>query len=314
MSTAIPEGFIDTVIEPDGGALLLSAVFGALFYGVTLVQSYLYYDRYWDDRLILKTFVAILIAFDTVQLGFLIYSAWWYLVTNYGNLPSTELVPPGIAVDVAITICMGFLVQSFFAIRVWRTSDGNTVVPIIIMILSSAQFTLGMYYTVMIQRSHYESTLAEVSWTAASGLACSMAADFLITVSLCYYLRKIRSGMLKTDRLISVIVMYTVNTGLLTSAVATCAIILTTVYSKQLWLSIPFSLVSKCYVNSVLATLNAREKLRSMHSGLVLSPTMLERSDLTGLREQHIVSEVRLMPMENMYSRKAGENDIVPDV
>ncbi|EMD31236.1 hypothetical protein CERSUDRAFT_127530 [Gelatoporia subvermispora B] len=219
-------------------------------------------------------------------------------------------------------ISMGLMVQCFFGLRVYRTSEGNIFIPVIIVILALAQFSrlllvtrsasyspacplaLGIFYAFEISKSHLEITLAKVSWSPIAGIGCSMANDFVISASLCYYLRKIRSGMLKTDRLINVIVMYTVNTGVLTSMVSTCAIILTTVFPKTLWLSVPFCLISKCYVNSVLATLNAREKLRHMNSGLTLNPSLLERSDLQSPRSSTII--VRGHPFDRTPGTKSS--------
>ncbi|EMD39404.1 hypothetical protein CERSUDRAFT_104585 [Gelatoporia subvermispora B] len=266
---ALPASLIDSFIVPNGGGLLLAAVFSNLFYGITILQTYLYYDRYPRDSIYLKAYVALITAFDTAQQVFAIYSAWWYLVPNYGNLASTLLVPPGIGEDCAITVSMGLLVQGFFAYRVWTMSGRKSLVPIVIVMLSLTQF----YYTVKLQNSSSIVTLAEVAWVANVGISCAMAGDFLITAAMCYYLSNARSGMLRTDKLINALVLYTVNTGLLTSINAICCIVLTTVFPKSFWLSIPFCLVSKCYVNSVLATLNARERLRNMSSGVTAMHT-----------------------------------------
>ncbi|OCH88910.1 hypothetical protein OBBRIDRAFT_794797 [Obba rivulosa] len=254
MSTAIPSSLIHELIVPNGGALMLAAIISNLFYGITLLQTYLYYDHYPDDSLYLKTYVAVLTAFDTAQQTFAIYSAWWYLVINYGNLASTELVPPGVGEDSAITVTMGLLVQCFFAHRLWNLSGKKFAIPIVIVTLSTTQFCLGVYYSAQLQRSSSIQTLAAVSWSATTGITLAMTADFLITSAMCYYLRCIRSGMQKSDKLINLLVLYTVNTGLLTSMNAICCIVMTTVFSQSFWLSIPFCLVSKCYVNSVLAT------------------------------------------------------------
>ncbi|OCH88912.1 hypothetical protein OBBRIDRAFT_57434 [Obba rivulosa] len=154
----------------------------------------------------------------------------------------------------SVKVSMGLLVQCFFAHRVWNMSGKKIAIPIAIVTLSTTQFCLGIYYTTTIQKSGFIETLSGVSWAATIGIAIAMTADFLITSSLCYHLRKIRSGMQKSDRLVNLLVLYTVNTGLLTSMNAIASIVMTTVFNESFWLSVPFCLVSKCYVNSVLAT------------------------------------------------------------
>ncbi|EMD31237.1 hypothetical protein CERSUDRAFT_119941 [Gelatoporia subvermispora B] len=216
---------------------------------------------------------------------------------------------------------MGLLVQSFFAMRVWRTSQGNMIIPILIIGLSLAQFAFGIFYATFIERTQFAPALSEVSWAAATGLACSMTADFLITISLCCYLRRFSSGLLKSDRLISVIIMYIVNTGLLTSVVAVFAIVLTVAFSESLWLAIPFSLVSKCYVNSVLSTsldsLNARANLRNIHSGPPLDHSMFVHYESTQPDRPSalVVSEVRLAaPVYSVPSKKLTSYGMVISV
>lgn len=274
MSTAPSTALINAFVVPNGGALLLAAIVSTLFYGITILQTYLYYDRYLEDAMYLRIFVAVLMALDTAQQGLVTYSAWWYLVPNYGNLESTKLIPPGVGYECAITVSTALLAQCFFAHRVWSLSGQRKSIPLAIVALSLTQFALAMYYVAFIQTHNSIGTLAEVSWSAAGGIACAMTADFLITIFLCYYLHVLRSGMPKSDKLVNLLVLYTVNTGLLTSLNSICCIVLTTVSSTTFWFSIPFCLVSKCYVNSVLATLTARERLRSINSGTALRASL----------------------------------------
>ncbi|OCH88844.1 hypothetical protein OBBRIDRAFT_888828 [Obba rivulosa] len=48
------------------------------------------------------------------------------------------------------------------------------------------------------------------------------------------------------------------------------------ILSKTLWYAVPGFIVSKFYVNSVLATLNARERLRSMPAGSLPNSVQVE--------------------------------------
>ncbi|EMD41296.1 hypothetical protein CERSUDRAFT_109894 [Gelatoporia subvermispora B] len=269
---------VNAVIPPTMGALMLSMVFSSVMYGVTVLQTYQYYDGYWEDPAYMKVFVAALWVLDTAQLVTVIHSNWWYLIANYANVAALNIVPVSLAIEVGFTISIGVLVQSFFAYRVWYTSGRQFIIPLTIVCLTLATFSLGIFYAVTGQRNPVVEEIAKITWATVASLSCSMAADFLITGSLVYYLHRHRSGLRRTDKLINVLIVYTVNTGLLTSIAAMCTIILSKTLVGTQWQVIPYFLVSKFYVNSTLATLNAREKLRNMPAGMSTNGAQLELS------------------------------------
>ncbi|KZT09002.1 uncharacterized protein LAESUDRAFT_569221 [Laetiporus sulphureus 93-53] len=248
-------------VKPTLGAILISLVFSAIFFGVTLLQMYQYYDRYWSDKLWLKTFVAVIGILDTLQLMTVVHSNWWYLVEHYADASALSIVPWSLATEVAITVSIGLFVQCFFASRVYRLSR-NWAVTVPVVLLTVTQFILGIYYVVTGQKTKLASTIAGITWASTASLACSIAADTLITTSLCFYLQRSRSGLRRTDKLIDILIVYTVNTGLITTVLALCTIILSEVLANTYWDCITYFMISKSYVNSTLATLNARDKLR----------------------------------------------------
>ncbi|EPS95149.1 hypothetical protein FOMPIDRAFT_1025933 [Fomitopsis schrenkii] len=250
------------LVKPTLGAILLGLVFSSTFFGVTLLQTYQYYDRYWADSLWLKLFVALLFVLDVIQIVTVIHANWWYLIQNYAMPQSLSVVPWSLGLEVGITTSIGLLVQGFFAMRVYILSRGNYIVTAIIIALTLTQFILGVYYAAKGQETKLVITIAEITWASTASLACSIAGDAIITGAMCYYLHLSRSGIRRTDKLIDIMIVYCVNTGLLTTICAICTIILSEVVSHTYWDTMFYFLISKCYVNSTLATLNAREKLR----------------------------------------------------
>ncbi|KAH9836695.1 uncharacterized protein C8Q71DRAFT_54549 [Rhodofomes roseus] len=250
------------LVKPTLGAILLGLVFSSTFFGVTLLQTYQYYDRYWSDTLWLKLFVALIFVLDVVQIITVIHSNWWYLIQNYAMPQSLSMVPWSLGLEVGITTSIGLLVQGFFAMRVYILSRGNHIVTGSILTLTLAQFILGVYYAGRGQQTKLVATIAQITWASTASLACSIAGDAIITGAMCYYLHLSRSGIRRTDKLIDIMIVYCVNTGLLTTICAVCTIILSEVVSNTYWDTMFYFLISKCYVNSTLATLNAREKLR----------------------------------------------------
>ncbi|EMD32777.1 hypothetical protein CERSUDRAFT_99154 [Gelatoporia subvermispora B] len=267
MSSPITPEIIHSLVEPHAGALLLSMAFSSILFGVTLLQTYTYYDRYSDDPKYLKCFVFLLFILDLVHMVSVIDSLWFDLVPNYGNTAVFTTVPIGLALETGTTVSIGALVQCFFALRVWLLSRRNPVLPILIVILSMAYFSVGILVSPHIA-------------LAGSGSGCNHHGLIgVLSRQVAFWDDEVRelptmdgrdetSDQHRTDKIIDVLIIYTVNSGLLTTVAAICTLVLDRVLKNTLWDVIPYFLISKCYVNSVLATLNARAKLRNMPAGM----------------------------------------------
>ncbi|EMD31225.1 hypothetical protein CERSUDRAFT_78304 [Gelatoporia subvermispora B] len=230
MSGPIPSEIIQSLVVPNCGALFLAAILSCVRLKsareapmlskqnvefADVLQTYNYYDGYWDDKASLKIFVLLLAILDTAHVISTVAGAWWYLIPNYGNLASLETVKPALAVAVGMTVStiqlsaasvisqylplkysIGLLVQCFFASHVWRM--GRTIViPAIIVMSALTAFA----YTAVGQRTKLESTIPTIGlttglqWISDTAIATSMASDIISTMSLAYYLHIKRTGM-----------------------------------------------------------------------------------------------------------------------
>ncbi|OCH92997.1 hypothetical protein OBBRIDRAFT_833004 [Obba rivulosa] len=278
MSTPPDEYVIHTLVEPNCGALLLAMALSSILFGITLLQTYQYYDRYWNDSIYIKIFVVVMVTFDTADTVSAILAVWWYVISNYGKVSSLDGLPTSLGVEVFMASVVTLLAHGFFTMRVWLVCGRKYTIPVIIAVLSLASFVFSWYFNITAQDMRLLPLPSDMLWSGVACLASSAGADFVITITLCYRLHKSRPGFKQTDRLINVLILYTVNTNLLSSLLAAATIVTLAVQSKTLWYAVPGFLVGKCYCNCVLVTLNAREKLRNMP----LSPTVgpkLFRSD-----------------------------------
>ncbi|ETW81806.1 hypothetical protein HETIRDRAFT_173484 [Heterobasidion irregulare TC 32-1] len=138
----------------------------------------------------------------------------------------------------------------------------NWLVTGLIVILAFIHFSLGIVFTVEAFLLQEFSRYTQLTWITCTGLGSAAAADLLIAISMCYYLFRSRTGFQKTDSMITTLMLYSINTGLITSIVATGAVIaFATMPLNFIWLGF-FWVLGKCYVNSLLASLNGRESLR----------------------------------------------------
>jgi len=169
---------------------------------------------------------------------------------------------------------IGMSVELFFARRVYKLS-GNRLITGIITLFALIHFTLGIYFTVQAFVLQSFDKFAALTWVTCVGLGSAAAADLIIAISLVYSLRSVRTGIARTDSIITTLILYAINTGAITSLVATiCVFCFAFMPTNFVWLSF-FWVLGKLYSNSLLANLNSREALRGRgksEDGTVILP------------------------------------------
>ncbi|KAL4250774.1 hypothetical protein ABKN59_006072 [Abortiporus biennis] len=249
-------------VGPTFGAAFVGLVAGATLFGVTLLQTYEYYKRYPSDHVLLKTLVACLTILDTLHLFFCGRTIYWYLVSNFGDFDNLDKTTWSMALQTDFNGIIGMAVEFFFARRVWIMSH-NWFLTSVICVLATIHFTLGILFTVESFILGEFSKFKSLTWITCTGLGCAAAADIIIALSMCIYLSKKRTGIDRTDSLVTTLMIYSINTGLLTSIIATISVVLFAIMPLNfVWLCF-FWILGKCYVNSLLASLNSRKGLRS---------------------------------------------------
>ncbi|KDR82712.1 hypothetical protein GALMADRAFT_238211 [Galerina marginata CBS 339.88] len=243
------------------GAAFIGLIASAVLYGVTLLQTFLYYRQYPNDSWLTKFIVFFLWILDTAHLFLCTIALYTYLVTNFSNPEALHRSTWSMNLQTDCNGLIGLIVECFFARRLWIMS-GNHFITGIIVILACIHFGLGVFFTVegfiLVNTSRFPSLI----WVTSTGLGSAAAADIIIAASLCYYLTKSRTGFARTDSLIATLIIYSLTTGLITSVIAFIIVVtFATMPNNYVWLGF-FWLIGKCYVNSLLAALNSRESLR----------------------------------------------------
>lgn len=95
----------------------------------------------------------------------------------------------------------------------------------------------------------------------AATLSGNIACDVVISVSMCYYLQKSRTGFKWTDTMINTLITYAIRTCLLTTLCTMCTLV-TFLALPQTMIFFSFSFIAcKLYANSFLSILNNRESV-----------------------------------------------------
>ncbi|KAF9534073.1 hypothetical protein CPB83DRAFT_422183 [Crepidotus variabilis] len=249
------------------GAILLGLVCSAVLYGVTMLQTFIYYRKYPKDTHWLKFTVALLGVLDTLHLVFCTITIYWYLITNYSRPNALGRQIWALNLQTDFNGLAGFIVQMFFTRRVWRLSGKNVYLSGVIVLLSTIHFALGIVFTVEAFILVETYKFNKLIWVTVLGLGSAAGADILIAISLCYYLMKKKTGFPQTDSIIVSLISYSLTTGLLSGIIALiCVISFAIMPSNYVWLAF-FWLIGKVYVNSLLAALNSRDHLREQFLG-----------------------------------------------
>ncbi|TDL19113.1 hypothetical protein BD410DRAFT_900448 [Rickenella mellea] len=245
------------------GAAFLGLVASSIMYGLTLLQTFHYYRHYSQDRATLKWLVGVLTLIDTVQLILSTWAIYWYLVANFGNFPNLGVPHWSLELQTDSNTAVSVGVQLFFTHRVWQLSK-NKPLTAVLLVLTAIHFSLGIYFTVQSFVLKSFAQYIRLVWVPSVGVGSAAVADIIIAVSMVYFLRKSRTGFARTDTLIATLMMYSINTGLLTSIVATVSVILYgTMPNNLIWI-FAYWVLGKLYINSFLAMLNSRESLREL--------------------------------------------------
>ncbi|KAJ7162587.1 hypothetical protein C8R43DRAFT_1173224 [Mycena crocata] len=243
-------------------------------YGISVLQVYLYFRRYTNDRWTLKTMVAILWTFDTLTTVFVAHSLFVF-VFGILNRQIDVNIPWSFTAEKFLVTLITFIAQCFYAYTILQVSEKNKIITAFVLILAVGSFGLGIHTTVHLFQNPALNSISTRDFLIVSGLVQGLAAlnDIVITASLSYFLHLRRNSIPASEKLIDTLILYAVSRGVLTAIAQIMFLVLNVALPhRQFWL--PFHMVvGKLYVNSVLATLNVRQSLTQseVHLGPVTS-------------------------------------------
>ncbi|KAI0368172.1 hypothetical protein BV20DRAFT_1054168 [Pilatotrama ljubarskyi] len=199
---------------------------------------------------------------DSLHAGLITAAMYWYCITNFTNLLAIQQPIWPIATMIIVSNISNSIVRGIFGYRVWKLSKHNWILPGIIAFLSVVIFD----FAVKLYSIPSYADISHFSWSLYLGLSVEATVDLIVALAQCVLLRSFETGIRRTDMVIRVLITYSINTGLLTSMCAIGALVSYAAQpSKFIYFAFYFVL-SKLYVNSLLATLNARGSLHGSRS------------------------------------------------
>ncbi|KAG2051314.1 hypothetical protein BDR06DRAFT_959100 [Suillus hirtellus] len=226
---------------------------------VTCLQTWYYFSQYFSDPWYTKLLVGAVFVSDTTHQALITHTVYTYLVTDFGNASDLEKLVWSLSVEVLFNGFTGFMVQSFLAKRVYHLSNKNMIITASVMSLVIAEFVTvisDVGLTTFAQVRQIRSLSMSINAIAAGG-------DILIAVLLCTFLQRSRTGFRRSGTMIKKLMLFTINTGLLTSVCAMMSFISIAVWPDTYIYVAFYFCMGRLYCNSLLATLNARKGIRS---------------------------------------------------
>lgn len=250
----------------DAGPQLLGYFLNWALFGVLNTQVYLYYLYFPGDRRSLKAFVYGIYIYECVQTGLSTAGAFDQQVYHYGEVARLFSLPfVWFAVPIMSAI-LSAVVQIFFAWRIYRLSR-SLILPCAVVVLALFQMGAGTAGGVKMHQLPSAVDLAPDHPALGAWLVGTAVTDVVIAVTMTVLLLRVRTGVAKTDAIISNIVRLTVETGSLTATVAIveAVLVLRRSFESSLLYECPALVLTKLYANTLLVNLNNREFLRREH-------------------------------------------------
>ncbi|KAG1890008.1 hypothetical protein F4604DRAFT_643358 [Suillus subluteus] len=213
------------VLPPFNAYIMIGPVLGALInaclFSGLVVQIYIYYANFPDDHRVMKLTVAATLASQIAHVICVSATLWKAAVSGYGNPLTLSVFPQGADAVILFTAITGALVESSFVFRLWKLSKTLTL-PLVSLALCLLAQSIALVMTVkalamtnLVTFEIDENRLITLSLT--SRLVCELT----LTLSIVWYLRKQRSStFLRMTTIIDRLVLWTLETGLITRYVA----------------------------------------------------------------------------------------------
>lgn len=244
------------------GGSLVATFLAAVIYGITVLQTFYYYNHYYrGDRITWRILVATIFVLDSAAIALLMYCMYYYLVSSWGIPEMMALDITEFPVEYILTTLLVFLVQGFY-INTIRALRAPIIVTITLEALSITALATGLMLPVLQLQLKFilkivVDGLNHTAFNIARGTA--LGCDIGIVIALCWLLGMRRTNIKRADDMISTLMIFAVQRGVLQAVVQAGELMAYAIKPANIYF-LPFHFIaSRIYCTSVLATLNSRE-------------------------------------------------------
>ncbi|KAI0630532.1 hypothetical protein C8Q77DRAFT_1160102 [Trametes polyzona] len=236
-------------------------------YGITSLQAAIYSQRSSKDSFALKCSVLLIWVLDTLHAVLISGASYWYCVTNFTNMRAVDTPVWPIPLMIVVSNASNSIVRGIFGYHLWELSNRNWILPTVVALCSIVVYADAMYFAIELFSLPSYRKVPHYSWTLYLGLSAEAAGDLFIALSQSVLLHRLSTGMLRSDMIVKTLIKYSISTGLLTSLCAIAALLSFSIAPTNFVYFAFYFIISKLYVNALLARLNARGPLLESMNG-----------------------------------------------
>ncbi|KAI0633136.1 hypothetical protein C8Q77DRAFT_1158548 [Trametes polyzona] len=276
-------------LDPTYGALFIGVLVSAVLFGVTMLQTFVYFQHYSSDRPWRKLAVCWLWCLDAFHLVLSAHFVYHYLVVNYDNPGALTHIVWSFKLRVVVDALVVCSVHTLYTSRLWTllaiddqvepfgkearrwsrqklTPHANAsrwvmrkVVPWLVSGLVGVGYGIAIVMCFETFKLESFDDSMHAPWATFVPLGSSTVIDAVIAGSLCYFLSRCRPQSEAMNGPFKTLMVYTLNTGTITGLCSLLTIATMVAYPTTfIPIAIEF-IVIKLYINS----LNARSILHS---------------------------------------------------
>ncbi|KAJ8693434.1 hypothetical protein PTI98_008430 [Pleurotus ostreatus] len=267
------------------GALFIGSSLATILYGILCLQIFIYITSYrtrQDSQWTRLSISFILCAESNSYSSAHIHHRNFLVAAGHDDSNDVQVLGVGLYESV----CSGFrrrrqrftfaqliagscgilLTQLFFSWRVWMISRRSFRVPLRVIISTLtvilALFSFGYYIDLAVKGFNRVNT---PDFTLAYTLAASSRVlfDIAITFAMTITLYRSRSGVKQMDHVITLVIIFIVNTNLLTTLLSISELVTFFAFPESTIYGGLGFLTPKLYCNALLASLNSRQFIRN---------------------------------------------------
>ncbi|KAI0687814.1 hypothetical protein BC835DRAFT_1419648 [Cytidiella melzeri] len=235
----------------------------AMLYGITSVQTYIYFNNSPRDGTYMKATMFVLWVIDTLGAIFSSHVAYTYCVKALLNPVLWTTIVWSDGVNFMLLSLSDVIVTGIFAYRIWKL--GGKVWPLVFIVPPAIVVFVGgqgLGITTLVTPS-FNELREHIAWLYYAVFSLQALSDITIMVSLCTILLQQRTRVQRTRTVVGMLIFYSVNTCLLTCSVGVAALITNALSPNTFFWQGLSATLPKLMLNSLLALLNSREGMRN---------------------------------------------------
>jgi len=254
------------------GSPLIGMLLGTVLYGITFAQVIFYLTNYPKDRVSLKVLVMFIWILDSVREILVTQVSYYELVLHHSDLAAQLQFPRTYAVYNAFSAITSFIAQCFYIHVIFKlltVKHYRSLLTVTGAVLALLSLVTGVVFLGRSSGHQIVKDYVDAPTAIPAIITCisNVILDIYIATALCHIFCNARiTHHQSTQTILEKLYMYAMNRGILLCVVQIVefALLIKDHVSHTDYVSVIYFPFASLYINTVLASLNARHHLNEL--------------------------------------------------